>query len=213
MTSRQHDATRAIAREMERAERARRSMLRIGLMAALLFAMLAVVLVSVAVAKANNGSVARERDKPATTIAARQVDEPPAPAEESSAATVPQREESAAREGEPEAAEAPRVEPEPAPAPARAPAAQRAPTAAQRVTIRIGDAGYEPATVEVKAGTPVRLTVGKGEGCAAGFLMPELGLSADNSSGPATLTLPPLKPGVYRFTCGMEMVEGRIVVS
>lgn len=82
----------------------------------------------------------------------------------------------------------------------------------QRLSIRIGESGYEPSVVRASAGRPITLVVEQGEGCAAGFLMPSLGVAADNSSGPATVKLGTLKRGTYRFTCGMEMVEGKLVV-
>lgn len=85
--------------------------------------------------------------------------------------------------------------------------------ATQRLSIGIGDLGYDPAIVRASADRPITLTVARGEGCAAGFLMPSLGIDKDNSSGPVTIKLGTLKPGTYRFTCGMEMVEGKLIVS
>lgn len=109
----------------------------------------------------------------------------------------------------------PVVEPEPDPAPveARAKVAETDDKkAAREYRIDIGDYGYEPAVVNAPAGAPIRLIVEKGEGCAAGFLIPELGIEADNTSGPATIDLGTPRAGTYRFTCGMEMVEGKLVV-
>lgn len=83
----------------------------------------------------------------------------------------------------------------------------------QSVSIAIGQRGYEPSQVTVKEGAPVELVVARGEGCAAGFLIPELDVAADNSQGPATVELGRLKRGTYRFTCGMQMVEGTLVVQ
>jgi hypothetical protein len=96
------------------------------------------------------------------------------------------------------------------PAPQPAKAAATAPKA-QSVSVAIGAAGYQPSMLFVKAGVPVKLTVGKGEGCAAGFVISSLGLSVDNSAGPATLKIPALDPGKYVFTCGMGMVSGTLV--
>jgi plastocyanin len=84
--------------------------------------------------------------------------------------------------------------------------------AAQRFKIVIGTVGYEPASITAKAGSSVTLTVGKGEGCAAGFNMPELGVHADNSSGPVTIRLGKLKAGSYTYTCSMGMVSGTLRV-
>jgi plastocyanin len=98
-------------------------------------------------------------------------------------------------------------------APSRIVSASPARTAvAQRFKITIGRVGYEPASISAKAGSPVTLTVGKGEGCAAGFNMPELGVRADNSSGPVTVKLGKLKAGSYTYTCSMGMVSGTLRV-
>lgn len=83
----------------------------------------------------------------------------------------------------------------------------------QVVSVNIGETGYEPSVLRVKAGAPIHLTIGRGEGCAAGFLIPDLGISADNSSGPTTVSLSSLEPGSYRFSCGMDMVSGTIVAD
>jgi plastocyanin len=82
----------------------------------------------------------------------------------------------------------------------------------QRFDIAIGASGYEPSSVTAQAGRPVTLTVAKGTGCATNFLMPSLGVTADNSQGPATVSLGRLAAGTYKFTCGMGMIEGNLVV-
>ena len=115
---------------------------------------------------------------------------------------------------------APAVAPDESPA-VVAPEAKTAPnpskkasgsTTVQRFTIDIGDAGYEPSVVNASAASPITLTVAKGEGCAAGFTIPSLGIQKDNSGGPVTFSLGRLKAGTYRFACAMDMVEGTIVV-
>lgn len=82
----------------------------------------------------------------------------------------------------------------------------------QQLSIAIGVAGYEPSVVSANAGVPIELTVAQGEGCAAGFLMPSQGIQLDNSAAAATVSLGALSAGDYRFTCGMEMVEGVLQV-
>jgi hypothetical protein len=113
------------------------------------------------------------------------------------------------------AAPGPKPKPKPKPKPnptsttsRTAPVAKRA---EQRVAIAIGAAGYAPSRLVVHAGAPVVLTVGKGEGCAAGFELPSLGLHLDNSAGPVTKRLGALKPGTYKFSCSMGMVSGVLV--
>ncbi len=94
-----------------------------------------------------------------------------------------------------------------------APAESSESPAAQRISIGFGPAGYDPATVRASAGRPIELTVDQGSGCAAGFLLPELDIFADNTAGPATVQLEPLEPGTYTFTCGMQMLRGSLIVT
>ena len=86
------------------------------------------------------------------------------------------------------------------------------PAPSQKYTINIGETGYSPAVLEASSESPITLTVAQGEGCAAGFTIPALGIEKDNSSGPVTFSLGRLKAGTYRFACAMDMVEGTIVV-
>ena len=111
------------------------------------------------------------------------------------------------------AVSAPAATPAEAAKPASA-AAARAPKAVapQHIRLAIGATGYEPSALQASSLSAITLTVGKGEGCAAGFLMPSLGISKDNSRGSVTFSLGKLKPGTYRFSCAMEMVEGRLIV-
>lgn len=104
---------------------------------------------------------------------------------------------------------APKIAPKPKPAEPKK-AAKPEP---QRVTIRIGDVGYEPSSVKLSANRPIELTVEQGEGCAEGFIISKLGVNADNSKSDAVVRLGKVSKGSYRFTCGMEMVEGLLVVD
>ncbi len=94
---------------------------------------------------------------------------------------------------------------EPSPEPEQATATS---SDVQRLNVAIGDVGYEPTVVPAKAGIPIELTVAQGDGCAAGFLIPKLGIEIDNSAAAVTRNLGILGAGDYRFTCSMQMVEG-----
>lgn len=83
----------------------------------------------------------------------------------------------------------------------------------QRFRIAIGSQGYEPSIIRASASRPVILNVGQGEGCAAGFLIPKLRVERDNSVGPVAINLGRVRPGRYRFSCGMEMVTGTLIVE
>jgi hypothetical protein len=167
-------------------------------------AAVAIVLVLVAL-----GSLARALTSPAETREVRmKAAESPVPGPTAGPAVVPTAAAPAA------ASDAAAAVPTPAEAPAPKPSAKAVASApAQLFRIRIGELGYEPSKVSAKASAPIVLAVDKGDGCAAGFHMPALGVKADNTSGPVIVKLGRVKPGSYRFTCEMGMVEGMLVVS
>ena len=83
----------------------------------------------------------------------------------------------------------------------------------QRVRIAIGGSGFVPSVVTVSAARPVVLSVGRGQGCAAGFLIRKLGINKDNSGGPVSISLGRVAAGSYQFSCGMEMVTGTLIAK
>jgi hypothetical protein len=114
------------------------------------------------------------------------------------------------------------VTPPPAPRPAAKPASKPAATPSkkaaatppkQRYKIGIGGDGYDPSVIRASSASPITLTVGKGDGCAAGFAVPAQGIEMDNSRGPVTFSLGRLKAGTYVYSCSMGMIEGRLVVK
>lgn len=201
-----------IDRQMRAAERSRkRAMILIWAIGGTFSLGIAIAMTAWAI-----GSGAGEKPLPAVTptasedtgAVAAQPPVVPEPGIEDPVAEVPVDEPVPTPEAEQDAEPAKRPAPAPAPKPAPKPAAT-----VQKFSIGLGDYGYEPTVVTAKAGTPIQLTVAQGEGCAAGFLIAELGVAADNSTRAAVVSLPALSPGTYRFTCGMEMVEGRLVVQ
>jgi hypothetical protein len=94
------------------------------------------------------------------------------------------------------------------PTTAKKPAAVRT----QHLAIAVGAAGYEPSRIVTSAGTPIVLTVGKGQGCAAGFNIPKLGVHIDNSIRAVTQKLGRLNAGTYTYVCSMGMVSGKLIV-
>lgn len=82
-----------------------------------------------------------------------------------------------------------------------------------RITVR---GGYEPATIRVAAGRPVRLVFDRQEtsSCSEEVVFPAFGvrrfLPANEST---TLEVTPPSPGTYEFTCGMGMLHGRLVAE
>ncbi|MGI9076257.1 MAG: cupredoxin domain-containing protein [Gemmatimonadaceae bacterium] len=76
--------------------------------------------------------------------------------------------------------------------------------------------GYDPATVRVKAGVPIRLVFDRREtsSCSEEIVMPDFGI---RKFLPAfqrtTVEVTPPRPGKYEFTCGMSMLHGAIVAE
>ena len=82
-----------------------------------------------------------------------------------------------------------------------------------RITVR---GGYEPATIRVAAGRPVRLVFDRQEtsSCSEEVVFPAFGLRrflpANQST---TLEVTPPSRGTYEFTCGMGMLHGKLVAE
>jgi len=82
----------------------------------------------------------------------------------------------------------------------------------QRIAVDTS-AGYSPNLIRLAAGVPAEITFGQGAGCFAEVKSNDLGFYADLTSGPKTVAIPPLEPGIYGFECGMDMVFGSILVQ
>lgn len=86
---------------------------------------------------------------------------------------------------------------------------------AQEVTIAVRG-GYDPATVRVKAGAPVRLVFDRQEtsSCSEEVVFPDFGVRRFLPAHERTVVeLTPPKAGTYEFTCGMSMLRGRVVAE
>jgi len=83
----------------------------------------------------------------------------------------------------------------------------------QKIAVDLSSGSYNPNTINLKAGVPTEITFGQSSGCTAVVQSADLGFSEDLSSGPKTVKLGALKAGTYGFACGMNMVQGTIVVQ
>jgi hypothetical protein len=83
----------------------------------------------------------------------------------------------------------------------------------QSIGIDVSKGFYDPTIVHVKAGVPVKLKFGQGQGCLARVLIPDFNIDQDLTQGGATVELPALSAGEYGFSCGMRMVFGKIVAQ
>ena len=88
------------------------------------------------------------------------------------------------------------------------------PTGVQEVTIVV-DGGYEPSTVEVHSGRPVRLHFDRRDrgSCTEEVVLPDFSIRRFLPAGATTtVEFTPATPGTYDFSCGMGMVHGRLRV-
>ena len=85
----------------------------------------------------------------------------------------------------------------------------------QEVTV-IVRGGYEPATIRVKAGSPVRLVFDRQEtsGCSEEVVFPDFGVRKYLPANERTvLEVTPPGAGTYEFTCGMSMLRGKLIAD
>ena len=85
----------------------------------------------------------------------------------------------------------------------------------QEVTVVVRG-GYEPATIHVKAGSPVRLVFDRQEtsGCSEEVVFPDFGVRKYLPANEQTsLEVTPPRAGTYEFTCGMSMLRGRLIAD
>lgn len=75
---------------------------------------------------------------------------------------------------------------------------------------------YEPETIVCRAGEPLRLTFFRHESwpCSDRVVFPDFGVEAQLPVHESVIVeLLPEEPGEYDFTCGMGMLEGRLIVE
>ncbi len=76
--------------------------------------------------------------------------------------------------------------------------------------------GYQPASIFVKAGHPLRLNFTRREStpCGEEVVLPEFGKRAhlpENKT--VAIEITPQEPGEYEFTCGMNMYKGKLIAE
>jgi plastocyanin domain-containing protein len=86
---------------------------------------------------------------------------------------------------------------------------------AQEIDVTV-KGGYQPASILVRAGQPVRLNFIRREAstCGEEVVLPSFGkrvhLPQDQT---VTVEVVPDKPGEYEFTCGMNMYRGKLIAE
>ena len=85
---------------------------------------------------------------------------------------------------------------------------------AQEIRMAVEATGYEPSTLTVKAGQPVRWTVDgtNAQGCTKYLLAQKIGVSKSLAKGENIIEFTPTEKGAISFQCSMGMVRGTINV-
>ncbi|MFA5186222.1 MAG: sulfite exporter TauE/SafE family protein [Patescibacteria group bacterium] len=85
----------------------------------------------------------------------------------------------------------------------------------QVVRMKVTSSGYDPETMTIKQGVPVRWEVDgtNAGGCTGAIVSRELGISKNLEPGINTFTFTPTHTGTIAFSCGMGMVRGSFNVS
>lgn len=82
-------------------------------------------------------------------------------------------------------------------------------------TVEVSASGFSPGTIEVEAGQPTTITFIRvsEEGCGTEVVFPDLGIDQPLPlNKPTPVTIHPNKPGTLTFSCGMNMLRGKVVV-
>jgi plastocyanin domain-containing protein len=88
-------------------------------------------------------------------------------------------------------------------------------SAAASHTVRVTDRGYQPATLAFSAGKATAVTfIRESESsCGEEVVVPALKLTRKLPlNEPVTIHFPPQKEGELTFSCGMHMLEGKVIV-
>lgn len=86
---------------------------------------------------------------------------------------------------------------------------------AQLLDVRVEDS-YDPGTIRVRAGVPVRLTFTRTNtnSCTEEVVLSDFGIRTFLPTGvPTTVSFTPSAPGKFDFHCGMGMVHGTLIVE
>jgi len=94
--------------------------------------------------------------------------------------------------------------------------ATAAPAREQRVNITVTKKGFEPASVRLKAGRPVLLSVTRKveRTCATEIVIKSLGINKPLPLGKTVeVRFTPKSAGSLRYACAMDMIAGSLVVE
>jgi len=85
----------------------------------------------------------------------------------------------------------------------------------QRATVLINEQGYSRSSIKLRRGVPARLTFLRQteNTCATEIVIPAYGINRPLPMNQrVTVSFTPRRVGEFRFTCGMNMMNGKLVV-
>ncbi len=85
----------------------------------------------------------------------------------------------------------------------------------QEAKIVVGDTGFEPSRLTLRAGVPARLTFTRtsDKTCATSVVVPSLRVKKELPlNQPVTIEFTPGQAGEIAFACGMNMLHGTLIV-
>jgi len=86
----------------------------------------------------------------------------------------------------------------------------------QKRTVKVTQRGFEPETLRLRRGVQARITFLRTteQTCATEIVLRDFGVRRDLPlNQPVVITLTPGKKGEFSFTCGMNMMRGKLIVQ
>ena len=96
------------------------------------------------------------------------------------------------------------------------PLAARTRPRVQKFTVKITERGFEPISLNLRRGVQARITFLRTteQTCAKEIVIRDFGIRRDLPlNQPVLVTLTPKKKGEFDFTCGMNMMRGKLIVQ
>ena len=86
----------------------------------------------------------------------------------------------------------------------------------QKFTVKITERGFEPVSLTLRRGVQARITFLRttDQTCAKEIVLRDFGIRRDLPlNQPVVVKLAPNKKGEFDFTCGMNMMRGKLIVQ
>ena len=86
----------------------------------------------------------------------------------------------------------------------------------QKFTVKITERGFEPVSLNLRRGVQARITFLRTteQTCAKEIVLRDFGVKRDLPlKQPVVVTLTPKTKGEFEFTCGMNMMRGKLIVQ